>query len=318
MKAGVVDGNGIVLARLQQKVGEHAAQRTSARVVALLAECSHRVVAMANLTMADISSIGIGSPGILDTKNGIVIAAANFTDWKNVEITKLLSKKLSKPVKLENDANAALLAETWVGAAKGKTDVIMVTLGTGIGGGVMVNGDIARGGSGTAGEIGHIIIKDNGRQCGCGSKGCWETYASGRGVARSAKENKGLCQAFPQQELEAKQVFDLADQNHPDALRVVENWAGAMSLGIIALARVIDPQVVILGGGVAQNPHIIPAVVKAFDKRTWRFDMGRPSVRKAEVGNDAGLIGAAYVGRSLITSQSLGPSESSLTHHSRM
>jgi glucokinase len=302
VKAGVVDDNGVVLSRLQQKVGDDASQRTSASVVALLAECSHKVVAMAQLKMSDISGIGIGSPGILDTDRGIVIAAANFKDWNNVHLTKLLSEALSLPVKLENDANAALLAEAWIGAAKGKTNVVMITLGTGIGGGLLIDGRILRG-MGMAGEVGHQLLVDGGRECGCGQRGCFETYASGRGVARSAAESKELNAQFPGTKLDATQVFALATrERNTSAQIIIHQWAGYMATGLLNIARIVDPHVIILGGGVALNDGVVPMVTEAFLQRAWRFEAGKPAIRLAQVGNDAGLIGAAYVGRLYVES----------------
>lgn len=294
IKAGVISMDGKVVSRIQTMIGNHPEERSGERVGRLLYECAQRVASVVNLDLSsDIRSIGIGSPGIIDSINGIVIGSANFKDWKNVPIGPMVSKASGLPVFLENDANCALLAEAWVGAARKKNNVLMLTIGTGIGSGILANGQLVRGA-----EVGHTILIPDGRQCGCGQLGCFERYTSGSAIALSASECKALAQSSDANNpYTAKAIFDLSSQGNTAATAILHKWADHMAIGLINFSRTLDPEVIIIGGGVAQADGMLAMIDERITARSWRFDFGRPPIVLPRVRNDAGLIGAAYVGK---------------------
>lgn len=235
----------------------------------------------------EVAAIGIGSPGPLDLKQGIIRFAPNIPHMENAPITAALTERLGLPVVLENDANAAGYAEHKYGAARELNTSIYITISTGIGGGLFVGDAVIRGRTGAAGEVGHMTLLPNGAICGCGQHGCWEALASGRAMARDASFSYG-------EPLSTQEVFRRAQAGERRALAVVERAAYFSGMALANLVKLFDPDAFVIGGGVAQVGNFyLEKIQQAADNFTYGFP---PAVlRPAELGTDAGVIGAAAV-----------------------
>ena len=235
----------------------------------------------------DISGIGIGVPGPV-IPDGTVLKCVNL-GWGVFNIEKELSEKSGLPVKAANDANIAALGEAWQGAGKYRDSVIMVTLGTGVGGGIIIDGKILPGVFGAAGEIGHIKVSNENIPCGCGNTGCLEQYVSATGIVRLAKEY------FPDNKRlkTAKDIFDAAAVGDSNALRVVEEVGNILGTALANLACVVNPETIVIGGGVSKAGDILLDVVKKnFIKRCFHA-CEKTEIAIADLGNDAGIYGGA-------------------------
>ncbi len=249
-----------------------------------------------SITAADVKGVGIGVPGPV-LEGGIVNSCVNL-GWGVVDVQEELSKALEGiPVEVGNDANVAALGECWKGAGRGYKNMIMVTLGTGVGGGVIINGRILPGSHGAGGEIGHITVnKHEEDACNCGKKGCLEQYASATGVVRMAKrylaKSKKTTVLKDDETLSAKTVFDAAKANDAAALDVVEQFGERLGTALAAINCVVDPEVVVIGGGVSKAGQIILDVVQKYYIPA-AFNACRNCLFKlAELGNEAGMYGA--------------------------
>jgi glucokinase len=255
----------------------------------------------ASVGLSDVAAIGVGSPGVNDLEKGVIMKAANFPQWTNFCITDVLSKELDNvPVYLENDANAALLAEVWIGAGKGCSDVVMMTLGTGVGGAIMSGGRLIHGATGMAGEIGHAIVERNGRlNEGTGVRGIFEAYASATAVAQHANALQDSHHAFDHLgwgKVTCKDVFELAEKRDCAwARQVLNTTIDYLGIGCINVCRYYDPKVILLSGGMTlAGPGLLEKVKKAFLKHHWSIFEPTCEIKFATTGNQAGAIGAAY------------------------
>lgn len=254
------------------------------------------------LTTEDFLGIGMGSPGTVDKDNGTVIGAYNL-NWKTLQlIRKQIQEGTGLPFFIDNDANVAALGEQWVGAGNQEPDVVFITLGTGVGGGLISDGRLLHGALGAAGEIGHVTIEPNGYQCTCGKKGCLEQYTSATGVVRMARdmseEYAGQSDLKYQiddgQEITAKLVFDLAKENDSFATMVVDRAAFYLGLALGNVANLLNPSTIVLGGGVSRaGSFLADKVEKELQNITFPTIREITKVKIAELGNDAGVIGAA-------------------------
>jgi len=301
IKAGVIDDSYNIIAK---HVAPTLPGRSVEAIVADMADAGKTAVKMAGLSESDIMYVGVGIPGAVNSRTNIIILTPNV-GWKNVDFIPVFQKCWDIPVFLGNDADAAALAEVYAGAARGYDNVIVLTLGTGVGGGFVFDKKIFTGcGYGT--EPGHIIIVVDGEPCGCGARGCFEAYASVTALIREAKLIMAkypdsllfeLCHGDASR-VNGKIIFDAAKQNDAAAKVVVADYVKYVSAGIASLCNALRPQAVILGGGVcnAGEPLFAP-----LDKiaRTMIFSTGDgeiPPILRAELGNDAGIIGAALFG----------------------
>ncbi|GGB29359.1 ROK family glucokinase [Virgibacillus dakarensis] len=250
-----------------------------------------------------ILGIGIGAPGFIDGATGLVYEAVNIGWKKNFQLAKLFSEITKLPVFVENDANIAVLGENWKGAGNHSENLIAITLGTGVGGGIIANGEILNGVNGTAGEIGHITVDPDGFSCNCGKKGCLETIASATGIVRQAKE---LAKQAPDSRLAsllqesgsitAKDVFSLAGQGDLLSKTVIERTGDVLGFAIANLATVINPSIILIGGGVSKaGDQLITIIKSAFHKYALPRVSDVCDIKVAQLGNDAGIIGAAYL-----------------------
>jgi glucokinase len=254
------------------------------------------------LTLNDVCAIGIGSPGPVDVKAGVVQAAPNFPLFRNVPLKDMVAERFGKPTILENDANAACWAEYVIGAAKGFDHMIAFTLGTGIGGGIVCEGKLIHGPIGGAAELGHLIVYPDGRPCPCGQNGCVEAYASANSTAARATEavKKGtqstLSELLQQNgEITCKDVFDHAEKGDNLANEIVDGTAKALAIVCTQMVNTTDPQCIVFAGGmIAAGDFLLDRIRKSYKHYIGSlFGKGDIKICFATVGEDAGIIGAA-------------------------
>ncbi|MEK4147334.1 ROK family glucokinase [Robertmurraya sp. FSL W8-0741] len=253
-----------------------------------------------------LEGIGMGAPGPVDYVNGILYNTVNLAWEDHYPLRDKLEKELSLPVYIENDANCAALGEMWKGAGAGAKDLVCVTLGTGVGGGIITNGEIVQGVSGSAGEIGHITsVSRNGAPCNCGKKGCLETVASATGIVRLATEklekerdNEGkLMKIFKANgKIAAKDVFDCGREGDELSLEVVEEVAYHLGLALANLGNTLNPEKIVIGGGVSKAGNILLDRVKAyFNEFAFSRVKESTTISIATLENDAGILGAGWL-----------------------
>ena len=248
-----------------------------------------------NIAKEDVAGAGIGVPGpTLDT--GYVSICVNL-GWKDKNPANELSELLSIPVKAGNDANVAALGEMWKGGGEGYLDVVLLTLGTGVGGGIIIDGHAVVGAHGARGEIGHITVRDDETEaCGCGRKGCLEQYASATGLVRLAKryfEKNTKNSILTGKEITAKEVFDAAKAGDAAALEITEEFGAYLGQALVNLAATVDPAVFVIGGGVSKAGDILLETVRKYFYDHAFYGNQKTKITLATLGNDAGIYGAA-------------------------
>ena len=301
--AGVVDEQYNVVA---QKSIPTKAGRSIEEIVKDIAELSLAVSQEVGLTMADFTSWGIGTPSYVDPKTRLLVHVNNL-GWKNVPIFDYLDKYTDIPIYIENDANCAALGEALAGAAKGHKNAIMLTLGTGVGGGIILNNRVYSGADMLGTELGHTKLVFDGEPCNCGQRGCMESYCSATALVRHAKEaiveypNSLIWQLCKgnQDNISAKTVFDAQAQGDICAVQLVEQYIEYLSGGLSTFVTIFRPEIVIIGGGVAQAGQVLlEPLQKALYRNTFAAtEIGVPPIVKAKLGNEAGIIGAAFLER---------------------
>lgn len=231
---------------------------------------------------------GVGVPGTVDRKNGIVRYSNNI-QWEQVLVAEEIGKVLPIPVKIANDADCAALGEAAAGAGRGWQDIVMLTLGTGVGGGVILDGEIYEGKGIGGSELGHMVIVEDGESCTCGRRGCLEAYASAAALVRNAKRKMG------DKELTPKEIFALAENGDEAARKIVEDYRKKLATGIINIVNIFRPQLVLIGGGIsAQGENLLAPLREIVRTEAFGGNKGEvPEIEMAALGNDAGMIGAA-------------------------
>ncbi len=265
-------------------------------VIATLAELAR--------AMGPWASIGIGVPGLV-TRTGVLRAAPNLVDITNFEVGALLSAELGTTVYVDNDGTCAAAAEWKTGAARGVDDFVMVTLGTGIGGGVIAGGALIRGANGFTGEIGHMVVDPDGPPCPCGRRGCWERYASGSGLARLAREaavGRRLERVVSlaggdAEKVRGEDVQAAAREGDSDALQVIDSFGRWVALGLANLTNILDPESFVLGGGLAASADLyLGPIQKWFTQLLYAPHLRpHPTLMFAQLGERAGAVGAALL-----------------------
>ncbi len=295
IKGGIVDSDGEIL--VEDKVPTES-DLGGEKVVENIANLAKDLVKRAGLASEDIVGLGMGVPGMIDSKEGNVIYSNNLA-WKDFRIGQMVSDLTGFSVKIANDANVAALGEVKFGAAKAYGDVIMITLGTGVGGGIVVDGKLIEGNKGAGAELGHSIIEMNGEQCTCGRKGCLEAYASATAIIRDTKrammehKDSKMWEIGDVEQVTGKTAFDYKETD-VYAKAVVERYIYSLASGITNFANIFRPQAVLLGGGVcAQGDALVKPLQALVDKEIFAGEMG-PQVKiiTAELGNKAGMLGA--------------------------
>lgn len=300
--AGVIDENNKIIAKASVKTN---LPRPAESIADSIAELTRDVVASAGLSMDDISFVGVGTPGAVTT-GGVVEFSANL-GFVDTPLKQLIKDRVQKSVWIENDANCAALGERIVGCGKGVENFIAVTLGTGVGGGIIVHGKLMTGVNGAAGEIGHMIIIHDGLACPCGRKGCFEQYASASALVRQTRdallrdrEHKSIMWQLISSDLEnvdGRTVFDAARQGDEIATKVIDAFVEYLAAGVANLINVFQPEKLCIGGGVSKQGSLIidPLVDKIIRKRYTKHAKVQTEICAATLGNDAGLIGAALL-----------------------
>jgi len=299
--AAVVDENYHILARYSIKTD---ASLSFPDFVARMADTAKQAVEKAGLSLSDMQAVGLGTPSCINPANNCLVYANNL-GWKNVPLPDELQKHFDIPVFIRNDADCAAYGEVLAGAASEYTDALMVTLGTGVGGGIIMNKRIFSGADNMGSEIGHTKLVYNGVQCTCGQYGCMESYASATALINQIKDAMArhpesalhmLC-GGDLNKVEAKTAFDGAKQGDATAMEVVDSYISYLAAGLSTFICVFRPQVIILGGGVsnAGDALLLPLREKLITNTFGGAEIGVPPVVIAKLGNDAGLIGAAYL-----------------------
>ena len=309
MKAAVVDALGTpfpdVALRTNAERGQEAGLVTMGQTI-------RAAIAAAKLTLADIAAIGVATPGLMDIQAGLILDPPNLKPWKNVPVRDRIAAMFGKPTAFQNDANAAAFGEKWTGAGRGAHSMVMFTLGTGVGGGIVVGDTVIEGKHSHGGELGHMRIDmpDRGRLCGCGARGCLEAYASATSVTRRAREEMASWRGPTElkryftandDDFTAKEIFDLARAGDACALKVVDDTAYFLALGACAAIATVDPEVIVFGGGMTEAGEWFRAKIDA-DVRRFGLPYPAKDVRIvfAELGSDAGFIGAAACAKRLV------------------
>lgn len=271
------------------------------KIVTNIVESIHSKLDRLDLTKEDILGIGMGSPGTI-SDNGSVRGAYNL-NWKHPQAVKeMIEEAINLPFFIGNDANVAALGERWKGAGDNKDDIVLVTLGTGVGGGIISGGHLLNGASGSAGEIGHLVVEEDGYMCTCGKRGCLEQYASAKNVVRLARdlakeyeESSKLKEEIDQEKnIDSKRIFDLAKTEDDFALKVVDQFAHYLGISLANIANLLNPSIIVLGGGLSKSGEfLVEQVERKMSPHLFEPIRDKTELRLAELGNDAGVIGAA-------------------------
>jgi glucokinase len=302
--AGVVDGAGRILARTRKPT---PATQTDA-IADAIAACVEEIAGAVGGTAGRPVSVGIGAAGFVDARRATVLFAPNLS-WRDAPLAASVAARTGLPTVVENDANAAAWGEFRFGGGHDVDDMVLVTVGTGIGGGVVMGGRLIRGAYGVAAEIGHLRVVPGGHRCGCGNRGCWEQYASGNALVREARELvkssspvaerlRALCGGDADL-LSGPMVTGAAAAGDAAAGELIQELGQWLGEGIASLVAVLDPAVVVIGGGVSAAGDLLVDPTRAAFRRqlTGRGYRPEATIRIAVLGNDAGIVGAADLAR---------------------
>ena len=272
--------------------------------VKAMADCALETLEKSGHTLIELASIGIGIPGIADQKTGVVPFCTNL-GWKNVPLRETFQKYINKPIFIDNDATVAGLAESVAGVSANTDSSVFLTLGTGVGAGIVIRGKVWSGFHGVGSEVGHMIMEIDGEPCSCGNRGCLERYTSATAIIRMAREAvakhpdsliMSLCGGDPSL-INAKMVFDAAREGDEQGLKVFRRYARYLGQAIATIVNFFDPEVIVLGGGVSKaGKFLLDAVREEAPKYCIYKSMPISRIELAELGPDAGIIGAAMLG----------------------
>ncbi len=298
--AAVVDENFSIVAKASCKT---ACPRPAQEIVADMARLAKEATEKAGLQLADIVSVGVGSPGACNSDEGVVEYANNL-NFKQVPLQAMLEEQLGRPVAIANDANAAAYGEYVAGVAKDVDSCVCITLGTGVGGGVITDGKILTGSNFSGAELGHIVIVADGEPCSCGRCGCWESYSSATALIR---QTKAAMEAHPESKLwelaptlddvNGKTAFDGMRLGDLVATDVVKYYIRMLACGLTNIINIFQPEVLCIGGGICKEGEYLtkPLMEHIVRERYSKYAKKQTRLEIAKLGNDAGLIGAAFL-----------------------
>ena len=300
IKAGIVDAEGKVL---YKHVAPSNINGYETPLIEVAKDAASVAYEYARDRGWDIKGIGVSAAGQINSKTGQVIGACgNIPNWIGVNIKREFKDKFKLKTHVENDANCAALAEKWIGAGRKFNDFIAYTIGTGIGGGIIKDGRLMTGSQGIGGEIGHMIIEANGKECTCGNKGCWEQYASMTALVRSVKmklQESEITSPIHNiidgdlNKLNGKVIFEAAEMGDQLSLECIKEFVKYNAIGIVSLLHILNPEAVIIGGGVSmQKDSLVEPIKKEVFKRTMPAFVSEVEIMAAQLGNDAGMVGA--------------------------
>lgn len=300
---GIVDGNGRIIHKDSVPT---LREREYPQILKDMADLIIKIIKSSGIDIKDIYSIGVGCPGTPNTEEGILVYANNLR-FNNVPIRKELQKYIDIPVYLDNDANVAALAESVAGAAMGVSHSITITLGTGIGSGIVIDGKVYSGFNDAGAELGHSVICIDGEPCTCGRRGCWEAYASATALisqtrTAAAKNPASMLNSICNGDLdsiEAKTAFDAAQMGDSIAKQVIERYITFLAEGITNVINIFQPEILCIGGGICRQGEYLlkPLREKVCDKVYSKGSGRQCQIKVAQMGNDAGIVGAAMLGK---------------------
>jgi len=271
-------------------------------VVKSILESVGRALDQVNIVVDDLTAIGIGAPGLSNPETGILFTSPNLPGWKDVPLRNIVEEELGKQAFLINDANAAAVGELYFGAGRGARNFIYITVSTGIGGGIIIDGKIYAGSTGTAGEVGHMVIDDDGPLCNCGNRGCWETLASGTALAREARHRikEGAATSILEyaggdiKRVNAEVIHEAAKSGDKLANELIAQLAYYLGVGLANLINIFNPEVIIIGGGLSNIGDMLlkPAFEEA-GRRAFKQSYQVVRFARAELGRNSGVLGAA-------------------------
>ncbi|MDO8446705.1 MAG: ROK family protein [Deltaproteobacteria bacterium] len=301
IRLALISSDGLAINSLRYKT---SAQEGKDAVISRLSSATAEMIAEGR-KHGMVIGIGIGAPGLIE--NGVVRFSPNLPGWKEVPLQNLLEEALSLPVVLENDANAVAYGENSFGAGKGLSSLICITLGTGVGGGLILDGKIWRGAFGMAGEVGHIVVEPDGNKCSCGNRGCLETYASATGIVRTARDtvNRGDA-SWDTGNLTTETLEGAARGGDKAAASLFAGAGRYLGIGISSLLHILNPEAVIIGGGVARAWDLFyPSLSEEIKQRCFKEIAERTKIMPASLGDNAGILGAARLAfeQSAVSSQ---------------
>lgn len=306
MKACVVDDDGNAAPNVSMATEPHKGQEHG---LATMCETIRRAISAAGRKLGDIAGIGVATPGTMDIAAGVILDPPNLKPWQNVPVRQFIQDTFQIPTAFQNDANAAAYGEYWVGAGREVKSIVLFTLGTGIGGGIIINDRVVEGQHSHGGEIGHMKIElSNPRQCGCGRYGCLEAYASATAVVKRAKEalpmhahSRLTALLSRNEELSSRAIFMAADAGDPLAKQIVDETAYYLAVGAINMMHIIDPEAVIFAGGMtAAGDSFIQRIRQYVRELAFPVPATRTLIRYAQLGSDAGFIGAAACAKYMV------------------
>ncbi len=290
--AGIVDENRKIICTDSKPT---LSTRHYSEIVKDMADLCSELIDKAELTVSDISGIGIGSPGTIDNKNGVVVYANNL-GWYDVPLAAELNKYINVPINIENDANAAAYGE-FVECGGDVDSFVAITLGTGVGGGVIIDRKIYRGFNGAGGELGHTVLIHGGEPCTCGNDGCWESYAS---VTALIRQTKAAIAAHPEsimakdEKVSGRTAFNAAKAGDKAGQEVVDKYIEYVASGITNIINIFQPNILVIGGGISKEGDYLLNPIKEYAKKhSYCKAVAQTDIRIASLMNDAGIIGAA-------------------------
>ncbi|HEX4809667.1 MAG TPA: ROK family protein [Bryobacteraceae bacterium] len=286
LRAAAIDIEGNLLERVAVQVDQHGGRNA---IINNIVTAIHGV--RGSVGADGLHGVGIGVPGFIDIDTGIVLKAANLPDLDGYSVRDAIQQMLGTPIILENDANAAALGEQWMGAGKGVKNLVLITLGTGIGGGVIIDGKILHGSVGMAGELGHMTVIPDGNPCGCGNYGCLEKHASATAIAAM-----GRLLHLGDNNLTSAGVYEMALAGDQRAVSVFQSMGRALGIGIANLINIFNfPLYLLSGGPLPAWDMFAPTMIAEIRRRSFVFEATNTRVERATLGADAGLFGAAYL-----------------------
>ena len=303
--AGIVDENFKIISTAKRKTN---CPRPCEDIVDDIAKTAIEAIENAGITVDDISAAGIGAPGDIDVKNGVILLADNL-NFVNVPIVAMLKERMGIDFNIQNDANAAAWGEAIAGAAKGTSSSVMITLGTGVGGGIIIDNKVYSGFNFAGAELGHIVIEHDGLPCSCGRKGCWEAYSSATGLINMTKKKIDECNAAgiptlmndiaaEKGKVSGVTAFKAMRAGDKAGTEVVDKYIKYLACGLINIINIFQPQVVSLGGGVSgEGQALIDMLLPLIRAEVYgQGVVPATEIRIAQLGNDAGIVGAATLG----------------------
>ncbi|MCR4336319.1 MAG: ROK family protein [Candidatus Omnitrophica bacterium] len=286
VKAGLVEKSGKIIARTS--LNTKAFNQNKNQLILAMVGMIKDFLIDHHLKSSQIVGIGIGLPGLIDPPRGVVRFLPNIPGWENVRLAEIFKKKLGIPAFLENDVHLITLGEWKFGAGRGATDMICMTLGTGVGSGLILNNQVYRGPAYVAGELGHMPLNEEGPDCACGGYGCFERYVGNQALLEKAKAQ------FQDANITLEDMTALAREKNPQALKFWEEVGQQVGNGLVGVVNLLNPKLIVIGGGVANAnfPFLSKSILQTIHRRAMKVQGAMVKIKRAQLGNDAGLQGA--------------------------